>query len=372
MTSQGQTLKQLLAALTKDELHQIRKNLRIKGASQLNKSELAACLARDIPFYVNVALHRFDVRRLEVLQKVLDSPVGVAVEELVIFDDINIGYFMAYGLLLPDAAREDRMCVPWEVRQELTDKRLREYSDVIRRNTQWTKLAKGLLYYYGYASFDLLERKIEEYTKREVSSVDVMDILLDYSHFDEGIIPFGRGFTYYMADQEEVVMEHAARSELEYAHLPRKKVMQAAEEEDGYVERNESYLKLVSFLTSHYDIQREMADLIVEESVMAIVMGNSPNEVLADLLGQFDAPSMEIMKQLTDLFFTLYHATPQWALKGHSPNQMSNMREEQKIAPLRAENKIGNVYSMQTKQKIGRNDPCPCGSGKKYKKCCGG
>lgn len=23
------------------------------------------------------------------------------------------------------------------------------------------------------------------------------------------------------------------------------------------------------------------------------------------------------------------------------------------------------------KQKIGRNDPCPCGSGMKYKKCCG-
>jgi len=23
------------------------------------------------------------------------------------------------------------------------------------------------------------------------------------------------------------------------------------------------------------------------------------------------------------------------------------------------------------KKKVGRNDPCPCGSGKKYKKCCG-
>lgn len=22
-------------------------------------------------------------------------------------------------------------------------------------------------------------------------------------------------------------------------------------------------------------------------------------------------------------------------------------------------------------QKVGRNEPCPCGSGKKYKKCCG-
>lgn len=27
--------------------------------------------------------------------------------------------------------------------------------------------------------------------------------------------------------------------------------------------------------------------------------------------------------------------------------------------------------SHATVEKIGRNDPCPCGSGKKYKKCCG-
>ena len=26
---------------------------------------------------------------------------------------------------------------------------------------------------------------------------------------------------------------------------------------------------------------------------------------------------------------------------------------------------------VRSGQKIGRNDPCPCGSGKKYKKCCG-
>ncbi|MDI6602751.1 MAG: SEC-C metal-binding domain-containing protein, partial [Patescibacteria group bacterium] len=27
-------------------------------------------------------------------------------------------------------------------------------------------------------------------------------------------------------------------------------------------------------------------------------------------------------------------------------------------------------YSLKPKNKLGRNDPCPCGSGKKYKKCC--
>ena len=29
------------------------------------------------------------------------------------------------------------------------------------------------------------------------------------------------------------------------------------------------------------------------------------------------------------------------------------------------------VRTPRTVKKIGRNDPCPCGSGKKYKKCCG-
>ncbi|MCL4517466.1 MAG: SEC-C metal-binding domain-containing protein [Firmicutes bacterium] len=31
--------------------------------------------------------------------------------------------------------------------------------------------------------------------------------------------------------------------------------------------------------------------------------------------------------------------------------------------------KLNELYSKGFK--VGRNDPCPCGSGKKYKKCCG-
>lgn len=31
----------------------------------------------------------------------------------------------------------------------------------------------------------------------------------------------------------------------------------------------------------------------------------------------------------------------------------------------------GHAISPVKSNKVGRNDPCPCGSGKKYKKCCG-
>ena len=46
--------------------------------------------------------------------------------------------------------------------------------------------------------------------------------------------------------------------------------------------------------------------------------------------------------------------------------------------PIFTEEKRRELYLEQKKSgtivkgpKIGRNDPCPCGSGKKYKKCCG-
>ncbi|MDH4299578.1 MAG: SEC-C metal-binding domain-containing protein, partial [Dehalococcoidia bacterium] len=31
----------------------------------------------------------------------------------------------------------------------------------------------------------------------------------------------------------------------------------------------------------------------------------------------------------------------------------------------------GHKIRQKVGQKVGRNDPCPCGSGKKYKHCCG-
>jgi SEC-C motif-containing protein len=32
---------------------------------------------------------------------------------------------------------------------------------------------------------------------------------------------------------------------------------------------------------------------------------------------------------------------------------------------------VGKTPFVRTEPKVGRNDPCSCGSGKKYKKCCG-
>jgi len=43
------------------------------------------------------------------------------------------------------------------------------------------------------------------------------------------------------------------------------------------------------------------------------------------------------------------------------------------ITPIGHISQVGSVGpSSSTTERTGRNDPCPCGSGKKYKRCCGG
>ncbi|MEN6477504.1 MAG: YchJ family metal-binding protein, partial [Rectinema sp.] len=38
---------------------------------------------------------------------------------------------------------------------------------------------------------------------------------------------------------------------------------------------------------------------------------------------------------------------------------------------LYEEGEVKTQTVVRAEPKVGRNDPCPCGSGKKYKKCCG-
>jgi uncharacterized protein YecA (UPF0149 family) len=51
-------------------------------------------------------------------------------------------------------------------------------------------------------------------------------------------------------------------------------------------------------------------------------------------------------------------------------------KEKKHLRPLppesfELEQTDAKVVNLTTRMKVGRNDPCPCGSGKKYKKCCG-
>jgi preprotein translocase subunit SecA len=53
--------------------------------------------------------------------------------------------------------------------------------------------------------------------------------------------------------------------------------------------------------------------------------------------------------------------------------EVEEIRQKQKQDYIlsRGEDTPAHQTVKRESEKIGRNDPCPCGSGKKYKKCCG-
>ena len=66
------------------------------------------------------------------------------------------------------------------------------------------------------------------------------------------------------------------------------------------------------------------------------------------------------------LYYNMFEAGADW-LYG-LPQWDSILTEARRKELYLAQKKSGTV---RKDKKVGRNDPCPCGSGKKYKKCCG-
>ena len=67
----------------------------------------------------------------------------------------------------------------------------------------------------------------------------------------------------------------------------------------------------------------------------------------------------KLYKNMVDAKADWLYGLPQWD-NIFDPDTKKRLYKEQK-----------NSGTIRKEKKIGRNDPCPCGSGKKYKKCCG-
>ena len=69
---------------------------------------------------------------------------------------------------------------------------------------------------------------------------------------------------------------------------------------------------------------------------------------------------------LEKLYYNMVAAKADWLY--NLPQWDALLTEERRKELYKAQKKSMTVVKGK---KIGRNDPCPCGSGKKYKQCCG-
>ena len=91
----------------------------------------------------------------------------------------------------------------------------------------------------------------------------------------------------------------------------------------------------------------------------SLVEANPIEEMEEDTVVSLKFDKEKLYKNMVDAKADWLYELPQWDAI-FTPEKRKELYLEQK--------KSGTVVKAK---KIGRNDPCPCGSGKKYKYCCG-
>ena len=126
-------------------------------------------------------------------------------------------------------------------------------------------------------------------------------------------------------------------------------------------------------LSNHKEVKKtSIADLSKEyDSTVEFIMGfvDGINESLKnsyDLEQIEETTELVLDLDLEKLYFNMLDAKAEYL---YTLPQWDGIFSEEKREEIKKEYKESKI--VRNENKIGRNDPCPCGSGKKYTKCCG-
>ena len=111
---------------------------------------------------------------------------------------------------------------------------------------------------------------------------------------------------------------------------------------------------LVEYKTEARDMFVRLMGMVKEEVCGSMFANASSLESVTNLLRQLDSRASQ---QMADVF----GLDPSIAKTGNFVSEVNAEVTEEEARPRAA----------RSAPRVGRNDPCPCGSGKKYKKCCG-
>lgn len=133
--------------------------------------------------------------------------------------------------------------------------------------------------------------------------------------------------------------------------------------------------KIYSDILDHPDekMTGKLGELAAKYEVRPVIfMGfldgiNESIETKQELEGFDEESEIELKIVPETLFYNMLKADADYL---YGLEQWMDILGEDKIREIVKEYKASKTV-RRAAPKIGRNDPCPCGSGKKYKKCCG-
>lgn len=359
------TLKNALAAMTRQELDDIRYNVGLSGTSGMNKAELIEKLVPAIvefsrTWFVSLLDEQYQAFRHLVEKKGISAKFRA--------DETRLDYFQSLGMMASGAHKgELSWYLPKEIMEEFQQlDQNQAFRKAVELNTDVFRVAAGLLFYYGVMDYDRLFSKVKhhlELASDELSFSDFMKVMFNGSCWQTNVRTAERVAYYYTVMDPAKTMEAQDKIGVGFAKLSYGQVYDAGEE--NYIEATDGYKGLAQFFMAAYKMDVLRAAEVVGQITILLQNGGEMKDVLA-YIEKLGAPeNKKDLEALSPLLIAFHQSLRMWKFKGHTTTE---------IVTGKLDPEGGDIISFEAarrkKGKVGRNDPCPCGSGKKYKNCC--
>lgn len=273
-------------------------------------------------------------------------------------------YFVDRGCMFLSAEDDVVSCVmPAEVRAAFEEAKKMGVAAKRDRVTLCSKYIRAMVNLYGVLT---RKRAMELFAKcgeKPMNEAELQEIIDQYGNRENSFYADETYLYHELLNEDKIYLNVAQRQEGKRVYNPDKYDL-VKYADDLYYENTVQMIRLKKFLLTYTKLDEMAVQQLADEMHMCVLMERTMNEILKLMENsQVAMPNKDKAKEMVGLLVAMMNNTRLWSNNGMTCEELrmnySGLGlKDKKPQPVRV-------------NKVGRNDPCPCGSGKKYKKCCG-
>lgn len=345
-----QTLAALLEKMTKDELVKVAKKYDVKGITSLKKAEVVERIREVIIKNVDLMINSLEETSIKFLQELINYG-GVKKYQCDLL--INSNFLRNRGIIFTASINgELYVILPEELRVLLKEKITKDVMAASREKSDLIKAIAGSTYYYGVVSYSAIREILESTFNTEVTDEKIKELVLIGEELGYDYVIEEDGLCHIDVENSNKIVKLQKKNKKNICKFDKKTLIKAGVPD--FMEEHKSGKNLQRALGEMFIIDKEILKDEMDSFTISI-KNEMPMEKSINLF--LDAYEIDNEEEKNIFAYELEHlakSIKRWSLNGYSENEITKL--EQRV--------VNEV-------KIGRNDPCLCGSKKKYKKCCG-
>lgn len=257
-------------------------------------------------------------------------------------------YIMGYAF--EDMDQEDRYFITDTVKNLFGEVDTAENKEKRIKVQRRLNLIRASLHLYGIVSFKELIHLFKKYYDLDLRIGEITDFL-EASPYDITIDQENQEIVIDDMNDAQYKMVRKLQEDRPYYEPEFAKFIKFSD--PNFIDESEHHVQLKEWIAENVDVPEAEYQNVYISLLQLIMKGAKQEEVVQHLMSLgVEFEEAETQRKFFENIAGIVNNTRHFKFRGHMESEL-------------------NTKTVVKEIKVGRNDPCPCGSGKKYKKCCG-